>query len=243
MQQPARFIMPAITPDLPPPLNHVFVDFENVHKVDLEVIGNRTVSFTLLIGPKQTKLDAELVEKLFAHAASVQLVRLATVGKNALDFILTYYVGRAVAFDPAGCFHIISRDKGFDPLIKHLRAKRIDISRHENFAALPFVVPVKAKKPVTPPRAAVAKMKVAAKPKAPQASATLEEQTNCVLEQLRRPTATHPRKKEGLLKQVVNFLGKKITEIEAANIVERLQRDGHVTIDEKGAVTYRLKRE
>lgn len=82
--------MPAIAPDLPPPLNHVFVDFENVHEIDVAVIGNKAVSFTLLVGPRQTKLDVRLVEKLFEHATSVQLVRLASTGRNALDFILTY---------------------------------------------------------------------------------------------------------------------------------------------------------
>jgi hypothetical protein len=34
------------------------------------------VSFTLLLGARQTKLDVDLVEKLLGHAASVQLVRL-----------------------------------------------------------------------------------------------------------------------------------------------------------------------
>src|SRR5882724_12184308 len=116
--------MPAVT-HLPPPVNHVFVDFENVHKVDLAVIGSKAVSFTLLVGARQTKLDASLVEKLFEHAVSVQLVRLASAGKNALDFTLAYYVGRAVAADPTGFFHIVSKDAGYDPLIEHLRSKRI----------------------------------------------------------------------------------------------------------------------
>jgi hypothetical protein len=89
--------MPAVTPDLPLPVNHVFVDFENVHEIDLAVIGGKAVSFTLLVGPRQTKLDVSLVEKLFEHAVSVQLVRLTSSGKNALDFTLAYYVGRAVA--------------------------------------------------------------------------------------------------------------------------------------------------
>src|SRR4051812_41281424 len=102
--------MSTVTSDVPSPVNHVFVDFENVHEIDLAIIGRNAVSFTLLMGPRQTKLNVSLVEKLFAHAASVQLVRLASSGRNALDFILTYYVGRAVAFDPTGCFHIVSRD-------------------------------------------------------------------------------------------------------------------------------------
>ncbi len=50
-------------------MNHVFVDFENVHQVDLTLIGAKAVSFTLMAGPKQTKLDSDLVEKLMAHSA------------------------------------------------------------------------------------------------------------------------------------------------------------------------------
>ena len=45
-------------------MNHVFVDFENVHEVDPVVICARSVSLTLLLGARQTRLDAALVEKL-----------------------------------------------------------------------------------------------------------------------------------------------------------------------------------
>src|SRR5258706_7373163 len=112
-----------MTNKLPPPVNHVFVDFENVHEIDLAIIGAKAVSFTLLLGSRQTKLDVSIVEKLLEHAASVQLVRLTSTGKNALDFTLAYYVGRAVAADPTGFFHIVSKDAGYDPLIEHLRSQ------------------------------------------------------------------------------------------------------------------------
>src|SRR5258706_6701147 len=144
--------MPAVTPDLPAPVNHVFVDFENVHKVDLAVIGSKAVSFTLLVGPRQTKLDVALVEKLFEHAVSVQLVRLTSTGRNALDFTLAYYVGRAVAADPTGYFHIVSKDAGFDPLIEHLRSKHIRARRHDDFAALAFTGPAKPNPPTAVPK-------------------------------------------------------------------------------------------
>src|SRR5258705_10280996 len=122
--------------DLPPPVNHVFVDFENVHEIDLALIGSKAVSFTLLIGPRQTKLDVSLVEKLFEHAVSVELVRLTSAGRNALDFTLAYYLGRAVAADPTGHFYIISKDTGYDPLIANLRSRQISADRHGSFEAL-----------------------------------------------------------------------------------------------------------
>src|SRR5204863_1906936 len=109
-----------------------------------------TVSFTLLVGPRQTKLDVSLVEKLFEHAASVELVRLTSSGKNALDFTLAYYVGRAVAADPTGLFHIISGDAGYDPLIEHLRSRHISVRRHDSFATLTFAFPAKPATPALP---------------------------------------------------------------------------------------------
>lgn len=86
-------------------MNHVFVDFENVHQVDLSLIGAKSVSFTLMVGAKQAKLDSDLVEKLMAHSSSIQLVKLKSSGKNALDFALAYYLGRKV---PCGSYWIFS---------------------------------------------------------------------------------------------------------------------------------------
>ena len=114
--------MPAHPTDHPPPVNHVFVDFENVPEIDLKVISSKTVHLMLLLGPRQTKLDVALVEKLLQHAATVELVRLASAGRNAVDFTLAYYLGRAVAADPTGHFQIFSKDTGYDPLVEHLRS-------------------------------------------------------------------------------------------------------------------------
>ncbi|HZI33344.1 MAG TPA: PIN domain-containing protein, partial [Candidatus Binatia bacterium] len=155
--------MSTASSDLPSPANHVFVDFENVPKVDLNLFDSKAANFTLLLGPRQTRLDVSLVEKLLANAASVQLVRLASGGRNALDFALVYYVGRAVVVDPAGHFHIISKDTGYDPLIKHLQSRNIHVQRHDSFATLPFAS--SAGKPVLNPLTAP-KPKPSAKSKA-----------------------------------------------------------------------------
>src|SRR6266581_198600 len=173
--------MPTAT-HLPPPVNHIFVDFENVHEIDLAVIGSKAVAFTLLVGPRQTKLDVSLVEKLFEHAVSVQLVRLTSSGRNALDFTVAYYLGRAVAADPTGCFHIVSKDAGYNPLIEHLRNKHIRARRHDSFATLTFSGP--AKPPTATPPPAAPKPKP---PLTPQAKpATLDEWETQVLEHFRK---------------------------------------------------------
>ena len=214
--------MPA-TKEIAPPLNHVFVDFENVHQIDASVIGAKSVNFTLLLGAKQTKLDAGLVEKLMEHAASVQLIRLASSGKNALDLTLAYYVGRTVSADPAAYIHIVSKDKGFDPLIEHLRSLHIHAHRHDSFATLTFSGTAK-----------VAGVASKAEP------AGQEEPLNRVLEHLRKNVANRPKKKKTLLSHLKSQLGKDATDADAAGLLEKLKKAGHVSIGDKDAVTYHV---
>ena len=227
--------MPAAPSDTSRPVNHVFVDFENVPDIDVAVIGNKAVTFTLLLGSRQTKLDVSLVEKLLEHAASVELVRLTSPGKNALDFTLAYYVGRAVAADPTGYFHLISRDTGYDPLIEHLRSRNIRARRHADFSTLTFGAPAKASLPVPPP-ATAEKLKIHQKPK-PQPPG-LDELGNQVLEHWRKPSTTRPRTKDKLVSYLVTHLGNKASGMWALELVEHLSRTGHLVIEDKGVVKY-----
>lgn len=201
---------------LSPPMNHVFVDFENVHEVAFAVLDTKSVSFTLLLGARQTKLDAALVEKLMEHAATVQLVRLTTSGKNALDFALAYYVGRAAMADPTGHFHIVSKDTGFDPLIEHLRSRHIRAYRHDDFTTLTFSAP--AKPPSSPP----------------------EDPMTRALAHLRKNVTNRPKRKKTLVSHLLAFSGNAVTEADVVALVERLCKDGHITIGDKDAVTYHL---
>ncbi len=203
--------------DLPSLVNYVFVDYENVHKVDPDVIGRKTVCFTLLLGAKQTKLDAELVEKLLAHAASVQLVRLTTSGKNALDFALAYYVGRAVITNPTAFFHIVSKDTGYDPLVEHLRSRHVRARRHNDFSSLTFGPPVRQVVPPVP-----------------------DDLTTRALEHLRKNTTNRPKRKKTLASHLLAFAGKNATEPDIENLIGNLRMAGHLSLDDKDAVTYRV---
>ena len=62
-------------------MNHVFVDFENVHEIDPAVVGNRTVHLTLLLGPKQTRLDAALV----AEVDALKRLQAGTAAESILE--------------------------------------------------------------------------------------------------------------------------------------------------------------
>jgi len=195
-------------------MNHVFVDFENVHEVAPAVIGARSVSLTLLLGARQTKLDAALVEKLMEHAATVQLVRLTSSGKNALDFAIAYYLGRAVMADPTGWFHIVSRDTGFDPLIDHLRSRHIHAQRHDDFTTLAFSGP--SKPPSAPP----------------------EDLMTRVLEHLGKHLNDRPKRKKTLVSHLRAFFGNAVAEVDVVDLIERLCKAKRLSIGDKDAVTY-----
>jgi hypothetical protein len=232
--------------DQPPSVNHIFVDFENVHEVDLSIIGQKSINLTILLGPNQKKLDADLVEKLLQHANSVHLVRLTTSGRNALDFTLAYHVGRAAVLDPSGVFHIISGDTGFDPLITHLRGSHLKAHRHAYYSSLQSAL--NPSNPTAPiPTNSPAPTKLVTGPKSakvtkPAASVIppLDEHAARVLEHLKSHPKNRPARETTLTRHLRTLFGNKITEDEATNVIETLRQTGLISITEKGAVSYRL---
>jgi len=64
-------------------------------------------------------------------------IRINGSGKNALDFHLTFYLGKLYNSDHIGYYHIISKDTGFDILINHLREQSISIQRYNNIEDIP----------------------------------------------------------------------------------------------------------
>lgn len=212
--------MPASMPsELPPPVNHVFVDCENVHVIDTNVIGEKAVNFTLLYGPNNAKFDVAVVETLIKHSASVQIIRLTSSGKDALDLALAYYLGRCVLADPTAYFHIVSKDTGFDPLIEHLRSRHIHARRHADFTSLTFSGPKKVTVPIE------------------AKNGSLESR---VLKHLRANTKNRPARRKTLESGLTAFAGKTATPEEVAKLIEKLCRDGRIKIGETGAVTYQL---
>ena len=232
-------------------MNHVFVDFENVHQVDLTLIGAKAVSFTLMVGAKQTKLDTDLVEKLMEHSSSVRLVKLKSSGKNALDFALAYYLGRAALADPTAYFHIIAKDGGYDPLIEHLRDRHINVRRSASCADLTFSWPGKvavsepaakkatAKKAVKKTAAKKAAKKAAAK-KTAKKEKTLEEWLKRVVQNFRDHPKARPAKKKTLQTKIGDLIDKGAGSPGVQSVIESMREAGYLTFDEKNVPNYHL---
>jgi len=220
----------------PPPSNHVFVDFENVSRIDPTLLERKNVTFTLLLGARQTKLDVTLVEKLLVHVASLQVIRLTSSGKNALDFALVYYLGQAFAADPTGSFHIVSKDKGFDPLIEHLQTRHSQVRRYDDFGMLSFCALPKA--------SCVAPSSVFLKPNAlptlNNATGNSDGLSALALARLRKSSAARPKNRKTLTRYLITHLGHDLDEAGAERLIADLSQAGSLAIDSKGAVIYRL---
>jgi hypothetical protein len=113
--------------------NYIYIDFENVHETDLDRIANRPVKVRLILGKRHNKLPVSLVKLIHKYAGQVSLIETVLDGSNALDFILACELGAEAVLDPNGYFHVLSKDKGFDALIEHLKSKDIHAARHAAF--------------------------------------------------------------------------------------------------------------
>lgn len=76
---------------------------------------------------------------LFAqdHPEQLRIIQTPVDGRNALDFVLTLELGRIIAADSEGYFHIVSRDPDFDSVVRHLKSETKLITRHSALAEIP----------------------------------------------------------------------------------------------------------
>lgn len=210
------------------PVNHVFVDLENVKSIDAAVIGGKHLRLHVFLGPQNKKLDVEVVEKLLENAQAVQLVRIATVGRNALDFVLAYHLGQAVLADPKGYFHIVSKDAGFDALVDLLKSRHVKVKRHEDWNTMTSQ---------STPKTAAAVVSPAELPKP-----ALPEASQKLLENLRKNLKGRPKKEKTLIAHVMNYTGKDKPDAEAkaVKVVGELKKAKLIAVDGMGAVTYQF---
>ena len=118
-------------------VNYVFIDYENVQVTSLRLLQPDHFKLRVFLGPNNTKLPTELVTAIHQLHDRAEYIQMDTPGANALDFHITYYLGVLSAEDPAGYYHIISKDKGFDPLIKHLKSRGVTVVRSESIEQMP----------------------------------------------------------------------------------------------------------
>jgi hypothetical protein len=71
----------------------------------------------------QKKIPTELVVQAQPLGTRLEWIKISGQGKNALDFHIAFYLGQELTASPNSDFVILSRDTGFDPLVRHLHGR------------------------------------------------------------------------------------------------------------------------
>jgi hypothetical protein len=137
--------------------DYLFIDLENVIPGRIAgLLENQVV--LIFTGARQNKINRELVVSTQPFGRQIQWIIIDGMGKNAADFHIAYYLGVYAEKDKNASFTILSKDTGFDPLIKHCNSKgtrcrrTADINDFTKLKAIgPVTLPVKPMQP--PPRA------------------------------------------------------------------------------------------
>jgi hypothetical protein len=114
----------------------VLVDFENVQPKDVASLNGGPYRIKVFLGTQQAKIPLAMARALQAFGPHAEYIQINGNGNNAVDFHIAYYIGRLAATAPDARFHVISKDTGFDPLLKHLTEQGISCQRLPSLAAV-----------------------------------------------------------------------------------------------------------
>jgi len=195
------------------PINYVLIDFENVQPKNLEILSRHPFKVLVFVGASQTKVPYDLAEAMQQLGENAKYIKIGGNGNNALDFHVAFYVGQLSIQEPEAYFHIISKDTGFDPLIKHLRTRKIRIHREKDLADIP-----------------VLQMSTAT---------SNDEKISAIVKNLAGRGQSRPRKVKTLANTINSLFTQKLQENELMAIVKTLQQKKYITVNE-GNVSYKL---
>ncbi|MFU8865801.1 MAG: PIN domain-containing protein [Rhodobacterales bacterium] len=185
--------------------NYILIDFENILPINLQLLNGHSFKLIVFVGANQKSVPFEFAATLHKLGEKASYQKITGNGTNALDFHIAFYIGELAATDANAYFHIISRDKGFDPLIAHLRERKIYALRHKDLSEIPFVRFSNAK--------------------------SLNERINAIVESLISRRSSRPRKVKTLAGTINALFMKSLEEAELNILINELQKCGHIIVD------------
>lgn len=222
-------------------LPFVLIDFENVQPKILERLRPGSFRVKVFLGQHQSKLMLELVQRLQPFGSDAEYIQIQGSGPDAVDFHIAFYIGQLAAVEPATTFTIVSKDRGFDPLVRHLALRGIDCRRLPELPELVAAGPAQAAAPAAPiavkPKAAkpVAKAKqsppvAAAKAPAKKAASasTTRARAKAVIEHLRK--STKPAKLSTLRSSIKAWFKPALDDKSVDAILQSLQDSKKVSV-------------
>lgn len=207
--------------------NYMFIDYENVQTNSLELLAvSDEFKVLLFLGPKNTKLPIELVIAMQKLGDRAKYITLDTSGNNALDFHIAFYLGNIAISDPTAFLHIISKDTGFDPLIAHLKTKKIYCVRSNSIEAMPCF-----NTKTTNTNQSIPNVQTVAKVIPPKKLTQSTIMINNVLEDLNHRGESRPKTVKSLRSTIKAKLGKLTTDETVLLVFNALVKKKHVQIN------------
>jgi len=188
----------------------LLVDFENVHQVDLSLVrpSSRVLIF---LGCNQKCIPVDLVTAAHSLGERVEWIRIEGNGANSLDFHIACHLGQMIERKTNSVCVVLSKDKGFDPLLKYLnrnglKCRRIETLEHR-----------KQEKP-----------------------AVVDTPYVRVLSILRKmEKKSLPRRRKTLVTHITSLFQEGVSAQEVERVIDRLFADKHLA-EENGEIAYRF---
>jgi len=175
------------------------------------LLKGREFKVMIFIGATQAKLPTEFVFAVQSLGPAAEYVRIDGSGRNALDFHIAYYLGRTSGNCPKGESFVISKDTGFDPLMRHLKTAGIACHQLNTIADIPGLKEAAIK--------------------------TTSDPIQRVLANLAKRGVAKPRTLKTLRSSIKHLLGTAGTEEAVTKLVGELERLSAVRLAD-GKVTY-----
>jgi hypothetical protein len=185
--------------------NYLLIDYENVQPMSLSVLNGHPFKLIVFLGANQAKVPVKFASALQTLGTNAEYIQISGNGSNALDFHIAFTVGELSKSDPNACFHIISKDSGFDPLIGYLRKKGIVAHRSKAIAHVPIFKVTNAK--------------------------TVPEKLEAIVRNLVSRGTAKPRKVKTLSNTINALFRNLLDDVELASLVKALEKHGHISIE------------
>ncbi len=193
--------------------NYVLIDYENVQPAAMAVLDEEHFKVIVFVGANQTKVSFEVASALQRMGDRAEYIRITGNGSNALDFHISYYLGQLASQEPDAYFHIVSKDTGFDPLVQHLKSRKILACRSKDVTEIPIVKAAHSKTP--------------------------SERLEVVIADLQRRGAAKPRTVKTLGSTINSIFQKQLSEQELTELMVSLEKKG-VVVTAGTKVSYAL---
>ncbi|MCX7003320.1 MAG: PIN domain-containing protein [bacterium] len=222
----------------------ILIDFENVQPKNMIALVGGLFKIKVFLGAAQSKIPLEMARALQAFGPDAEYIQIDGHGSNALDFHIAYYIGRLVAEWPDASYCIVSKDTGFDPLIKHLKAQKIscrrsasvaDIGQPKHAPALP--PPAKTGAPAVPPPAKTGAANASHARRGP--AGPPPARIDAIITNLTKRAAAKPRKLKTLSATIRLLFANALSDEELHDLLDQLTQRGIIKVAD-GKVSYTM---